>query len=208
MNSRLGLLSAFPLPAVVVLLWFPHWQPKLAVAQVPGVGAGNLDANLPQPIGSPTATAPNAPPGRGEVFDPDALRQTKSFCVDLNHMESSQAADVKEFLAQESQPRKLLSRLPWQLVDDCTKADVVARIYFARVDVREEMSAPNLAGSPVSFRQSRQPVLLLYDKASIRLFYRAEGQVLGRKTVEVLRSPFAMLVKDLKKINRTEVKGS
>lgn len=201
MNSRCSSTSVLLLPAFAALLWLGCWQPEVAVAQVVGLGGGNLDANFPQPIGSPRPDS-NSHPGRGEVFDPEALKQTKTYCVDLSHMESSQAAGVKEFLAKESEPKKLLSRLPWQLVDDCTKADAVARIYFARVDVREEMSAPNLAGSPVSFRQSRQPVLLLYDKASIRLFYRAEGQILGRKAEDVIGSPFAMLVKDLKKINR------
>jgi hypothetical protein len=201
MNSRF--LPVFVFAAgVVVLLWLLCRQPAVAAPQAMGVGSGTLDARLPQPIGSPTATAPRTPPGRGEVFDPDALEHTKTFCVDLNHMESSQAADVKEFLAKERQPRKLLGRLPWQLVDDCTKADTVARIYFARVDVREEMSAPYIAGSPASIRQGRQPVLLLYDKASIRLFYRAEGLVFHGSAEDVLGSPFAMLVRDFKKINR------
>jgi hypothetical protein len=196
MNSRVSFSSAsFSVPAVV-LVWLLCWQGVAAAAQVPGVaGAGNF------PIGSPRLDS-NTPPGRGEVFDPEALKQTKTYCVDLSHMEGSQADSTKEFLAKESQPKKLLSRLPWERVDDCTKADAVARIHFARVNVREEMSAPNLAGNPVSFRQSRQPVLLLYDKASIRLFYRAEGDVSHRNAVDMLGSPFAMLVKDLKRINR------
>ncbi len=122
--------------------------------------------------------------------------------MDLNHMESSQAAEVKEFLAKESGPKKLLGHLPWQLVDDCAKADAVARIHFSRIHVLEEMPGPVAAGTAVSVRRGSQSVLLLYDKASIRLFYRAESQVLDGTTKDALRSPFAMLVKDMKKVNR------
>jgi hypothetical protein len=200
MNSRFLPVFVFA-AAVAALLWLLYRQPAAAAPQAMGVGSGNLDARLPQPIGSPTATAPRTPYGRGEVFDPNALEHTKSYCVDLSHMESSQAANVNELLAKEIQPRKLLSRIPWQLVDDCTKADAVARLYFARVNVREEMSGSG-AGSPASIRQGRQPVLLLYDKASIRLFYRAEGLVFHGNAEDVLGSPFAMLVRDLKKTNR------
>jgi hypothetical protein len=61
-------------------------------------------------------------------------------------MGSAQAAEVKEFLAKESGPEKQLGCLPWQLADDCTKTDAVARIYFARV-VHEEMSGPVFLGA-------------------------------------------------------------
>ncbi len=176
-------------------------RPKAAVAQVPGGGPGNLEnGGLPQP---PTPTVSRTPPQRGEVFDLDALERTTSFCVDLSHMEGSEAADVKEFLAKESQPNmKLLGRLHWKLVDDCTKADAVARIYFAQVTVREARPAVKLDGRSASPQKGSQPVLLLYDKASVRLFYRAQGQVLHGKPVDVLGSPFSMLLKDLKEISR------
>jgi hypothetical protein len=117
-------------------------------------------------------------------------------------MESSQAAGVKEFLAQESAPKKLLSRVPWKLVDDCAKADAVARIYFAPVNVHELMAGRGGTGTAVGAWHAMQPVLLLYDKASIRLFYRAEGQVFRGDEVDMLRSPFSTLVGDLKKIDR------
>jgi hypothetical protein len=195
MNSRPFFLSVLARAAAVLML-FLGWQARVALAQT-----GNLDARLPQAIGSPQPDS-NTPSGRGEVFDPDALKHTKSFCLDLNHIDDSEAAGVKEFLAKENQPKKLLGRLPWQLVDDCTKADAVARIYFARADVSEDMSGPGVVSTAVRIRHGLQSVLLLYDKASIRLFYRAQGQVLARNEEDALRVPFSTLVKDLKKIDR------
>ncbi|HEY6291739.1 MAG TPA: hypothetical protein VI455_09300 [Terriglobia bacterium] len=180
---------------------FPPSQPELAAAQFPG--GGDLDARLPQPLGSPTSTVFRTPPGRGEIFDREALGQTRSFCVDSSHMGESEVTQLKDFLAKESQPKKLLSKLPWKLIDDCTKADAVARIYFApvdlRVDIRDEESGRKKSWNP---GQSAQPVLLIYDKASIRLFYRAEGEVLRGKAVDALGSPFSTLLKDLKQIDR------
>ena len=73
------------------------------------------------------------------------------------------------------------------------KADAVARIYFARVNVRDEGSGFNLGSISASPQQGSQPVLLIFDRASIRLFYRAEGQVVHGKPVDVLGSPFSML---------------
>ena len=190
MNFRARLYPTLLFTSAVLGFLLLYCRPKVAVAQLTGAGPGNLDSRLPQPL---TPTVSRTSPQRGEVFDPEALERTKSFCVDLSHMEGLEAADVKEFLAKESQPKKLLGRLGWKLVDDCTKADAVARIYFAGVSVRVE-------GQGV--KQGSLPVLLIYDKASIRLFYRAEGQAVHGKPVDVLGSPFAMLLKDLKEITR------
>lgn len=133
------------------------------------------------------------------MFDREALRQTKSFCVDARHIEDSEAEEVKEFMRQEAKPGKLLSHLPWTLIDDCTKADAVARIYFAPVevtDVTEDKGSSLRKTSPA--RRVSQPVLLIYDKASIRLFYRAEGVVAYGDPLKIMASPFSMLMKDLK----------
>lgn len=192
--------------AAALVLLSSLWQPKVAVAQGVVSGGGNLDANFPQRIGSPNPT--ETLPRRAEIFDRDALEHAKTFCVDLEHMENSQATDVREFLAKESQPEKLLSKLPWQLIDDCTKADAVARIYFSEVGVYEESYRADVRTRSARFRQGSQPVLLVYDKASIRLFYRAQGQILGGKMADSLGSPFSMLIKDLKKIDRAAAKGS
>jgi len=138
-------------------------------------------------------------PGGSEVFDREGLMQIRSFCVSTRHLEGPEAAAVNEFLATEGQPGKLLSRLPWSLTNDCTKADAVARIYLDPVELAEvETIEDRVHNQPRPKQSTRfQPVLLVYDKASIRLFYRAEGKVLRGNSADVLGSPFAMLLKDL-----------
>lgn len=192
-------LRSWLISAALVALLLASGQATVDSAQIPGVTNGGIYAGVPQPGGPSTPTTPAV--RRSEVFDPVALARAKSFCVDLRNLESRQAADVKEFLTLARQAGTVLDRLPWRLTDDCTKADAVARIYFVPVGIREERAGGSFAASQVSSRQDSQPVLLLYDKACIRLFYRAEGQVFRGNAGKVLASPFALLIKDLEKIN-------
>jgi hypothetical protein len=189
LHSLALLLAAVALGFVLILCL----RPSFALAQIPE--SYGLDLGIQSPHKPP----PSSPPRRGEVFDRDALRQARSFCIDTRHIEGPEADEVKDFMAKEGQPGKLLSRLPWMLIDDCTKADAVARIYFAPVEATEirenKVSSLRQTSGP---RQASQPVLLIYDKASIRLFYRAEGLFLHGDPVNVLGSPFSMLLKDLK----------
>ena len=164
-------------------------------AQIPE--SYGIDLGIPSPLNPNTGSHRAA--GRGEVFDREALQQTKSFCVDARHIEGSEADEVKDFMRQEAKPGKLLSHLPWTLIDDCKKADAVARIYFAPVevtDVIEDKGSGLQKTSPA--RQFSQPVLLVYDKASIRLFYRAEGVIAYGDPMKIMAIPFSMLIKDLK----------
>jgi hypothetical protein len=171
-----------------------------AAAQLPGT---SLDYGVGGYL-SPT-NSNNSPyrSGRGKVFDRDGLKQTRSYCVDGSSLEGSEAAEVRVFLAQDGGPKKLLSRLPWALIDDCTKADAVARIYFAPASVIEVLNDKGTALRQVFAHDKRPyPVLLVYDKASIRLFYRAEGSITHGDPTKVLGSPFSMLLKDLKTVAR------
>ena len=71
---------------------------SLALAQIPE--SYGLDLGIPSPLNPNTGSHLAA--GRGEVFDREALRQTKSFCVDARHIEDSEAEEVKEFMRQEA----------------------------------------------------------------------------------------------------------
>jgi hypothetical protein len=129
------------------------------------------------------------------------LKQTRSYCVDVSALGGAEAAEVREFLAQDGGPKKLLSRLPWRLIDDCTKADAVARIYFRPAMVTEVLNNHETGLKQVLPPSERSyPVLLVYDKASIRLFYRAEGSITRGNPTKVLGSPFSMLLEDLKTV--------
>jgi hypothetical protein len=83
MSSRPRVISVLPLLTAVALLPFRFGDVIIGAVQ----GTGNLDARLPQPIGAPPAVS-RTPPGRGAIFDADALERTKTFCVDLNTWEA------------------------------------------------------------------------------------------------------------------------
>lgn len=176
-------------------------RPSLALAQIPE--SYGVDLGIPSPLNSATTKGASPAWQRGEVYDRGALRQAKNFCVDARHIEGPQADEVREFVEKEGKPGKLLSRLPWRLIDDCTKADAVARIYFAPVEVTDVTEDKGSGVKKASqSRQFSQPVLLIYDKASIRLFYRAEGLIAYGDPMKIIASPFSMLVRDLKAKDR------
>jgi hypothetical protein len=137
----------------------------------------------------------------GEQFDPEALRRVKTLCVDTSYLEKGEALEIKKFVAKESRPGHLLRQMPWELTDQCTAADAVIRMYFAHrervirktgVDMCEGMIIYNSDYS----EQVMQVVLLIYDRASVRILYRTKGR--EGKSRTALKGPFSKLVKDLK----------
>jgi len=171
-----------------------------SAAQLPGT---SLDYGVPSSLSRTNSNNSPYRSGRGKVFDRDGLKQTRSYCVDVSFLEGSRAAEIREFLAEDGGPKKLLSRLPWRLEPDCTKADAVARIYFTQAMVTEVLTNHETGLQQSSGPSERPyPVLLVYDQASIRLFYRAEGSITHGDPTKVLGSPFSMLLKDLKTMAR------
>ncbi len=144
--------------------------------------------------------------GCGEVFDREALRRVRTACVDTSYLEKADALAVTEFVAKENQPRQLLSQVPWKLSDQCPAADAVIRVYFTEAELLTRESGNPLHGgaSTVTFsEQLVQTVLLIYDRASVRVLYRyrSEGREKGNKRAVLLKDPFFRLVKDLKSAN-------
>jgi hypothetical protein len=144
--------------------------------------------------------------GCGEVFDRKALSRVRTACVDTSYLEQADARAVTEFVAKENQPRQLLSEIPWKLSDQCPAADAVIRVYFTEVELfGRESGNPLRGGAPaVTFsEQLVQTVLLIYDRASVRVLYRyrSEGRERGNKRAVLLKDPFSRLVKDLKRVN-------
>lgn len=181
----------------VLLLWVSRPSP-LAV-QFPDV---SLDSRLPQPVGSPTPSTVRMPPRKGEIFDGAALRRITSFCLDSSHLSDSEAARVQESLTRKGQSRKLSERLSWKLIDDCSQADAVVRVYYLGAAIRQVVEAAGLGSSPPKVRQEVDPVLMIHDKAALRLYYRAEGSPIHRDARYPLADPLAMLAKDLRTMNQ------
>ena len=181
---------------ILAILWLCSLQQSPATPQL---SSGSLDSQLPQPIGSPTPSTAQTPPRRGEIFDGEALRHIATFCIDTSHLSGSEAADVKESLARQGQSKKVSKRLSWKLINDCSQADAVARVYYLGAAVRQVVSpGPTLDGPRPTVRQEADPVLVIYDKAALRLYYRAEGRPIHRDARDPLAEPLAMLAKDLR----------
>ncbi len=142
--------------------------------------------------------------GWRELFDREAFRRVRTVCVDTSYLEKGEAQEVKKFVAMESRPGHLLKRLPWELTDQCAAADAVIRLYFAQNTVQKTELIPcsdlSVCGGGITssyFQQVTKVVLLIYDRASIRILYRTEGREMGTG-LKALKVPFSKLVKDLK----------
>jgi hypothetical protein len=121
--------------------------------------------------------------------------------VDTSYLEAGVASDIKTFVARENQPGRLLRRLNWQLADQCAAADAVIRIYFAHSERYITVTNKDPSGgvtSSDSIETVTQVVLLVYDRASVRLLYRTEVKDHAANRVALLKGPFSRLVKDIK----------
>lgn len=146
----------------------------------------------------------------GELFNPQALRHLKTLCVDTSYLQAGEAFDVKRFLARENQPGRLLKRLSWKITEDCAGADALITVYFAPSerhvaltnDALPGQRAPSGQTAPLEENeQVTQVVLLIYDRASVRMLYRTEGQGQGKNRGALLKGPFSRLVKDMKALD-------
>ncbi len=140
----------------------------------------------------------------GELFHPEALRRVRTVCVDTSYLEAGVASDVKTFVAREKQPGQLLKLMTWEFTDQCAAADAFIRVYFAPSERHVTESDYSLRGGGTSrdfYEPVTQVVLLVYDRASVRLLYRTEAQGQATNRVALLKGPFAKLVKDIKELS-------
>lgn len=65
---------------------------------------------------------------QGYVMNPAAFRHIRAYCVDTHNLPAADARLVENFVAQESRPRGLLAKLPWQQRANCATRSVDARL--------------------------------------------------------------------------------
>jgi hypothetical protein len=143
----------------------------------------------------------------GDLFNPEALRRIRNVCVDTSYLEPATAADVNSFVGKESRQGHLLTHMNWRFLEKCAEADAIVRVYFAGSQRNSTRELPGNAGwiapAPLNVSEpATQVVLLIYDRASVRVLYRTE--TLGPRTsrVALLRLPFSKLVKDMNALHR------
>ena len=80
----------------------------------------------------------------GEVSDKAAFQNIRSYCIDLSGLEQYESYDVRGFIEKESEPGKLLSKIPWKLEKDCSggDSDVLVKLEFPRSRVDRLGSGP------------------------------------------------------------------
>ncbi len=135
----------------------------------------------------------------GEQFDREALSRVRSVCVDTSYLEGREAVEVKKFVTIESRPGHLLRQMPWELTDQCAAADAVIRVYFAQTErITQRTESTPIGGWTIAnvSEQVIQVVLLVYDRASIRILYRTKGPDWATN-LKALKGVFSKLVRDL-----------
>jgi hypothetical protein len=73
----------------------------------------------------------------GQIVDSVAFAHVRSYCVDASDLPENEAYDVKSFVAEESKPGRLLTKIPWKLYPDCREAspDAVIKLQFPWMNV-------------------------------------------------------------------------
>ena len=138
----------------------------------------------------------------GELYDPTSLGRLRTVCVDTSYLEAATASELREFMARERQPGRFLARMSWHFTDPCEGADAILRVYSAlgthHVSKPSWTVNPNASVPSVDYDEPiSQVVLLVYDRASVRLLYRTESQGRGKSGEAAFVPVFSKLVKDV-----------
>jgi hypothetical protein len=81
----------------------------------------------------------------GDVLERDIFLGTRTYCLETRALSAAEASDVRRFLDSENRPKKLLSKISWQLVPDCTQADAIVKVGFSQ-QVAIEQATQGLGG--------------------------------------------------------------
>lgn len=160
----------------------------------------------------PAAASAKKPTGK--IPDLAAFSKIHSYCVDSSDLPGDEAYDLKRFVDNENKPKKLLSKLPWTLVSDCSQGspDVIVRMEFQKLfPVRG--NAP-VQGEPYTIRA----MLRVSQGSSLQALYEVEAapsnnsmgatsnveeDPLAVQRYDAMYSAFWMLIEDVKRVSQT-----
>ncbi|MGD0921151.1 MAG: hypothetical protein ABSA70_05215 [Terriglobia bacterium] len=141
----------------------------------------------------------------GDILERDLFLKARTFCVDTRKLSAAEALDVRKFLDAESKPKKMLSKIPWQLVPECTQADAIVKIEFTQqigltqaTQGMGTLQGVPMTGVPVTKFQAS---LQIFDRVSTKLIYQAVSGGSNTRRDQSLSGPFSILAKDLKAIS-------
>ena len=140
--------------------------------------------------GAPVSPAAARTKLAGKVLDAAAFNRVRTYCVDTSNIKEPvnpedfpqpEAFDVREMIKTESEPKGLLSKLPWKLEADCSAPGVDAIVRFdfrfqggfqGVAPVRGQDSQPTPPPPPQDRWRAEMQVS---GRASSRVIYKAEG---------------------------------
>jgi len=142
----------------------------------------------------------------GEVADPDALLKVQSYCIDMTKLGGAEVGDVKKFLEKQNQPKGVLGKLSWKLVENCTQADAVVNLKF-ETSAQVTPAGGSVLGTgtaalnsvPVDTYSAQMAVM---DRASQKLLYQVTGESVTQFRDRSINSPFSKLIRDLKTLSK------
>jgi hypothetical protein len=142
----------------------------------------------------------------GEAADPDALLRVHSYCVDMANLEAAEAGDVRKFLEKQNQPKGLLGKLPWKLVENCAQADAVVSLKFDRSFRIAPAGGSALGTGTAALNSVPEPAysaqMLVRDRASQKPLYKVKGEADTMGRIRSIGDPFSKLIRDLKTLSK------
>jgi len=142
----------------------------------------------------------------GEVADPGALLKVQSYCIDMTKLGGTEVGDVKKFIEKQNQPKGILGKLSWKLVEDCAQADAVVNLKF-ETSTQVTPAGGSALGTgtaalnsvPVDAYSAQMSVV---DRASQKLLYQVTGESVAQFRDRSINSPFSKLTRDLKTLSK------
>ncbi|HMD99288.1 MAG TPA: hypothetical protein VKM93_18430 [Terriglobia bacterium] len=110
----------------------------------------------------------------GKIWDHATFVKIRSYCIDSSALPGYEANDVERLVQNESKPKRLLSKLPWTLISDCSESDAIVKVSFRKLrKIDIQLGEPNSPDEtyPYAYRADLQ----VSDEASARQLYEVEA---------------------------------
>ena len=118
----------------------------------------------------------------GDIPKPRELARVQSYCINKSGLSGPDRYLIEGFVTKESKPKGLLTKLPWNLVDDCRDGnpDAMATVEFVSLNETGIVAGdPSRDSTTITPRNDPEApvkaVLSVGDASTETLFYRAEA---------------------------------
>jgi hypothetical protein len=152
----------------------------------------------------------------GKISDLAAFSKIHSYCVDSSDLPGDEAYDVKRFVSNENKPKKLLSKLPWTLVSDCSQGspDVIVRLEFQKfTPVRGNVSVQGESYTLRIVLRVSQDSSAVYEveaaPSNNSMGANSDAPMddpLAVQRYDAVYTAFWMLIEDVRRVSQTNVK--